>query len=139
MLHYKDMTDIANLGYNDINEHGEELQQPIDDIYQPLSALDTTFVGDIIVPGSTDSAFEYPTNTDDEFPPAAEMHCFQEKLCHSSRLADIGPLPAYNAEAHMTIATNLKLLIKEVLAGPDQIHWQEAIKAKMDGLESMQI
>ncbi|SPC61745.1 uncharacterized protein UHOD_11884 [Ustilago sp. UG-2017b] len=73
------------------------------------------------------------------FPPAAEMHRFQEKLCRSGRLADIGLLPAYNAEAYTIIVTNLKPSIKEALAEPDQIHWREAIKAKMDGLESMQI
>ncbi|SYW75361.1 uncharacterized protein UBRO2_00596 [Ustilago bromivora] len=73
------------------------------------------------------------------FPPAVEMYRFQEKLQHSSRLADIEPLPAYDTEVHMIITMNLKPSIKEALAGPNQIHWWEAIKAEMDGLESMQI
>ncbi|KAJ1033659.1 hypothetical protein NDA13_001645 [Ustilago tritici] len=226
-LYYKNTTDIENFGYNNIDKHDEELQQPINNIYWPPSEPDTAFEGDIIFPEPTDAVFEYPANEIDNaskfdppttpsaqasdgladngqksttspgappplkeldrdvqdctfsehlsmqkaqyyhnkfvathkmfpwlhpmtlaqllqiylrmFPPAAEMHHFQEKLQHSSRLADIGPLPAYNTNTHMVFAMNLKPLIKEALAGPNQIHWQEAIKAEMDRLESMHI
>ena len=72
-------------------------------------------------------------------PPAAKMHWFQEKLQHNSKLADIGDLPTYDASAYMVSATNLKPSVKEALNGPDQIHWREAIRAEMDGLESMNI
>ncbi|KAJ1029756.1 hypothetical protein NDA13_002998 [Ustilago tritici] len=73
------------------------------------------------------------------FPPAAEMHCFQEKLWHCGKLADIGPIPEYNASAYTLLVTNLKPSVREALTGPNQIHWWEAIKAEMDGLESMHI
>ncbi|KAJ1038018.1 hypothetical protein NDA10_000757 [Ustilago hordei] len=73
------------------------------------------------------------------FPPAAEIHQFQEKLWCNSKLADIGPIPEYNANVYTLTVTNLKPSVKEALTGPDQIHWHETIKAEMDGLESMHI
>ncbi|KAJ1022915.1 hypothetical protein NDA13_004964 [Ustilago tritici] len=73
------------------------------------------------------------------FPPAAEMHRLQEKLWCNSKLADIGPIPEYNANVNTLLVTNLKPSVKEALTGPNQIHWCEAIKAEMDGLESMHI
>ncbi|KAJ1028282.1 hypothetical protein NDA13_003725 [Ustilago tritici] len=73
------------------------------------------------------------------FPPAAEMHQFQEKLRHNGKLADIGPIPEYNTNVNTLLVTNLKPSVKEALTGPNQIHRCEAIKAEMDGLESMHI
>ncbi|KAJ1028176.1 hypothetical protein NDA13_003622 [Ustilago tritici] len=73
------------------------------------------------------------------FPLAAEMHCFQEKLWHCGKLADIGPILEYDASAYTLSVTNLKPSVREALTGPNQIHWWEAIKAEMDGLESMHI
>ncbi|KAJ1038635.1 hypothetical protein NDA14_007769 [Ustilago hordei] len=70
---------------------------------------------------------------------AAEMHCFQEKLQCCGKLADIGPIPEYNASAYALLVTNLKPSAREAVTRPDQIHWWEAIKAEMDGLESMHI
>ncbi|SPC61211.1 uncharacterized protein UHOD_20028 [Ustilago sp. UG-2017b] len=207
-LYYKDTTDIKNFGYDNIDEHDKELQQPINNIYWLPSEADTAFEGDIIFPEPTDAVFEYPANEIDNasefdpptapsaqasdgsadngqksttslgappplkeldrdvqdhafsehlsmqkaqyyhnkfaathkmfpwlhpmtlaelfqiyprmFLPAAEMHCFQEKLQHSGRLADIGPLPAYDTNTHMVFAMNLKPSIKEALGGGDQ-------------------
>lgn len=65
-LHYKDTADIENIGYDDIDKHDEELQQPIDDIYWPPSVPDTMFEGGIIAPGSTDPVFEYPTDMNND-------------------------------------------------------------------------
>ncbi|SPC61214.1 uncharacterized protein UHOD_11257 [Ustilago sp. UG-2017b] len=73
------------------------------------------------------------------FPPAVEMHCFQEKLQCCGKLADIGPILEYDASAYALSVTNLKPSVKEALTRPNQIHWWEAIKAEMDGLESMHI
>ncbi|SYW76147.1 uncharacterized protein UBRO2_01218 [Ustilago bromivora] len=73
------------------------------------------------------------------FPPTAEMHQFQEKLWHNGKLADIGPIPEYNTNVNTLSVTNLKPSVKEALTGPDKNHWCEAIKAEMDGLESMHI
>ncbi|SOV07704.1 uncharacterized protein UDID_19389 [Ustilago sp. UG-2017a] len=67
------------------------------------------------------------------------MHQFQEKLQRNGKLADIGPIPEYNTNVNTLLVTNLKPLVKETLTGPNQIHWHEAIKAEMDGLESMHI
>ncbi|SOV08280.1 uncharacterized protein UDID_17338 [Ustilago sp. UG-2017a] len=89
-LHYKDTTNTTNLGYNDIDEHNGELQQPIDDIYQPLSAQDMTFEGDIVIPGPTDTAFEYPTNASDDaskpnLPPATSDQASNGSTTNGSR------------------------------------------------------
>ncbi|CCF52175.1 hypothetical protein NDA11_002718 [Ustilago hordei] len=225
-LHYKDMTNIEDIGYDDIDEHDEELQQPLDDIYWPLPVSDTTFEGGVVAPGSADPVVKYSADVNNTlepnlppasstqasdgstpngsqpttppglplqlkdlnknirdhtfseylliqkaqyyhnkfaatcemypwlhpttitellqiylrmFPPAAEIHHFQEKLHCNGRLVDIGPLLTYDAEAYIMIATNLKPSVKEALTGPNQIHWWEAIKAEMDGLESMQV
>ncbi|KAJ1024667.1 hypothetical protein NDA13_004594 [Ustilago tritici] len=73
------------------------------------------------------------------FLPIAEMHQFQEKLRHNGKLADIGPIPEYNTNVNTLLVTNLKPSVKEALTGPNQIHWCEAIKAEMDGLESKHI
>ncbi|KAJ1021015.1 hypothetical protein NDA13_005643 [Ustilago tritici] len=73
------------------------------------------------------------------FPPIAEMHQFQEKLWRNGKLVDIGPIPEYNTNVNTLLVTNLKPLVKEALTGSNQIHWHEAIKAEMDGLESMHI
>ncbi|KAJ1602658.1 hypothetical protein NDA14_007782 [Ustilago hordei] len=67
------------------------------------------------------------------------MHCFQENLQCDSKLANIGNLPTYNANAYAITTTNLKPLVKEALNGPDQIHWHKAIRVEMNGLESMNI
>ncbi|KAJ1042856.1 hypothetical protein NDA10_000805 [Ustilago hordei] len=79
------------------------------------------------------------------FLPAAKMHQFQEKLQHHGKLANIRPILEYNtnvyhnANVYTFLVMNLKPSVKEALTGPNQIHWCEAIKAEMDGLESMHI
>lgn len=45
-LHYNDLADIENLGYDTVDEHDEELQQPLDNIYCPPPEPDTAFEGD---------------------------------------------------------------------------------------------
>ncbi|SOV04243.1 uncharacterized protein UDID_17034 [Ustilago sp. UG-2017a] len=197
-LHYNDLADIEDLGYDTIDEHNEELQQPLDNIYCPSPEPDTAFEGDSSpldpqAPLSNTKTMrwtiasplllrELATHTQDfvfsehslmqkaqyyhnkfaathkmfpwlhlttlaellqiyprMFPLAAEMHCFQEKLRRCGKLADIGPIPEYDASTHALLVTSLKPLVREALTGPDQIHWQEAIKAEMDGLKSMYI
>ncbi|KAJ1594810.1 hypothetical protein NDA11_005710 [Ustilago hordei] len=73
------------------------------------------------------------------FPPAAEIHQFQEKLQHNGKLTNIGPIPEYNADVYTFTVTNLKPSTKEALTRPNQIHWCKAIMAEMDGLASMHI
>ncbi|KAJ1576459.1 hypothetical protein NDA12_005322 [Ustilago hordei] len=226
-LHYKDTDNIEDLGYDEVNEHDEEPQHPIDNIYQPLPEPDMAFEDNTPDPGPTETVFEYlAEGTDDAsesdssnapsdrasdssrdktywltmpsepppllnelnqsiqnrvaaehlsmqtvqhyhnkfamthnlypwlhltmlaillktylwmFPPKADIHHFQENLQHNGKLVDIGNFPAYDASAHAISTMNLKPLVKEALTRPDQIHWHEAIRAEMDGLESMNI
>ncbi|SOV07141.1 uncharacterized protein UDID_18735 [Ustilago sp. UG-2017a] len=164
-LYYKDTTNIKIFGYDNIDEHDKELQQPINNIYWPPSEPDTAFEGDIIFPEPTDAVFEYPANEIDDAskfdpltapsaqasdgsadngqksttslgapPPLKELdrdvqdHAFSEHLSmqkaqyyhNNGRLADIGPLPAYDTNTHMVFAMNLKPSIKEALGGGDQ-------------------
>lgn len=65
-LHYKGMDDIEDFRYDDVDEHNEELQQPINDIYQPPSEPDTAFGRDIPIPRPTDAVFEYPADGIDD-------------------------------------------------------------------------
>ncbi|SPC66615.1 uncharacterized protein UHOD_12357 [Ustilago sp. UG-2017b] len=67
-LYYKGMDDIEDLGYNDTNEHDEELQQPIDDIYWPPLKPGTAFEGDILTSRPTDAVFEYLADEIDDAP-----------------------------------------------------------------------
>ncbi|SAM79905.1 uncharacterized protein UBRO_20569 [Ustilago bromivora] len=162
-LHYNDLADVEDLGYDTIDEHDEELQQPLDNIYCPPPEPDTAFEGDSSpldpqAPLSNTKTMRWTIATHEMFPwlhpttlaellqiyprmfpLAAEMHRFQEKLQHCGKLADIGPIPKYDASAHALLVINLKPLVREALTRPHQIHWWEAIKAEMDGLESMHI
>ncbi|KAJ1032264.1 hypothetical protein NDA18_001755 [Ustilago nuda] len=75
VLHYKDMADIENMGYDDIDEHDEELQQPLDDIYRPLPVSDTTFKGGVVASGPANPVFEHPAGVNNtlelNLPPAS--------------------------------------------------------------------
>ncbi|KAJ1038091.1 hypothetical protein NDA10_000401 [Ustilago hordei] len=180
-LHYKNIDDIEDLGYDEVDEHDKESQHPINNIYQPPLELDMAFEDNIPIPRPTETVFEYLSiqsravvehlsmqmaqhyhnifaTTHDMypwlhptmlaillktylqmFPPVADLHCFQENLQCNGRLADISDLPAYDASTYVISATNLKPSVKEALTRLDQIHWCKAIRAEMDGLESMNI
>ncbi|CCF51333.1 uncharacterized protein UHO2_04151 [Ustilago hordei] len=58
-LHYKDMDDIKDLRYDKVDEHNEELQQPINNIYQPPLEPNTAFKNNIPIPRPTETIFEY--------------------------------------------------------------------------------
>ncbi|SPC68106.1 uncharacterized protein UHOD_12326 [Ustilago sp. UG-2017b] len=61
-LHYNNLANIEDLGYDDVDEHDEELQQPLDNIYHPPSEPDTAFEGDFSPPEPADTTFKYPDN-----------------------------------------------------------------------------
>ncbi|KAJ1601963.1 hypothetical protein NDA14_000197 [Ustilago hordei] len=59
-LHYKDTDNIEDLGYDEVDEHNEESQQPINDIYQPPPEPDMIFEDKTPIPDPTETIFEYP-------------------------------------------------------------------------------
>lgn len=64
-----------------------------------------------------------------------KLEQLQAQLREQGLLADINSL---KAEAQLA-PQNLTPTVKEALNGEDQVHWKEAIKAEMDGLERMSI
>ncbi|SPC61213.1 uncharacterized protein UHOD_11256 [Ustilago sp. UG-2017b] len=58
-LHYNSPADVEDLGYDAVDEHDEELQQPLDDIYCLPPEPDMPFEGDSSPLKPTGATFEY--------------------------------------------------------------------------------